>query len=75
MRTKRTHERTIKAVFFDLFGTLPRLEPLDAGLRGGEPELAARCGRPASIGLSPDGYGTTAYRSWGPGATGEFASK
>jgi FMN phosphatase YigB (HAD superfamily) len=30
MRTEGTHERTIKAVFFDLFGTLLRLGPLDS---------------------------------------------
>jgi 2-haloacid dehalogenase len=42
MRTERTHERTIKAVFFDLFGTLLRLGPLEAACeavaprRGGE---------------------------------------
>jgi 2-haloacid dehalogenase len=42
MTTERTHERTIKAVFFDLFGTLLLLDPLDAACeavaprRGGE---------------------------------------
>ena len=42
MRTKHTHDRRIKAVFFDLFGTLLPLAPLDAACeaiapgRGGE---------------------------------------
>lgn len=42
MKTKRTQQRTVKAVFFDLFGTLLRLDPLATACeavaphRGGE---------------------------------------
>jgi 2-haloacid dehalogenase len=44
MRTELTHERTIKAIFFDLFGTLLRLDPLDTACEA----VAPRRGRDLS---------------------------